>query len=181
MLIKENIPKGENKNRRPNYHEWAKAKVWTIEQAAFLLNDLDPLEYEPLILSTGMVPAELKDVLETYHELRAGYRRKMGKTLYLIEPGMVDNLTWEYNLCYPEGLMKAIYQHDYIDLPAQLANESLERIPEESSKKSTDIRPKTDFNQITRESPLMNRERRNLLKTIGLLVNMHSSKKISPR
>ena len=67
------------KDKRPDYHEWAKAKVWTIEQAAFLLNDLVPLEYEPLELRTGIVPRRLKDVLETYQQLRLAYQEKWGK------------------------------------------------------------------------------------------------------
>ena len=171
------------KDKRPDYHEWAKAKVWTIEQAAFLLNDLDPLQYEPLILRTGIVPRRLKDVLDTYQQLRLAYQREMGKTFYLIYPATVENLALENHLPFPEPLLVAMYQHDYIDQPAELADEPLEATPKEIPRKIFSWEKIEVFSRVsaTAPPPQFHRERGNLLKAIGLLVYIHFSKNVTAR
>ena len=60
----------------------------------------------------------------------------MGKTFYLIYPYTGENLALENRLPFPEPLLVAMYQHDYIDQPAALVDEPLEATPKNHPQKN---------------------------------------------
>ena len=138
---------------KPDYIHWVKQDLWTLEQAAFLIRGLDPSHNDVNALHASPVPDEFKTVFSTYRMLEKVPRTFLNQEKGLIQPVTAVTVAIE-NEVPVEDLVEAVLQAsdpiftlkpDYYDV--DLAKNPLQL--------------------------LATRERRNLLKALGIVVQLH--------
>lgn len=170
-------------NNKFNYPHWLRLETWTLEQAAFLLHGLDPAQYQPGSLCTHPLPTTLQPIAETYAILQASQQTMNSENPPaggLIYPSTATAVAIE-NEIFPWDLIDAIGE-EYAQWWAAKEAE-LRQMIADIEEHSSIPEPMNHFpEQIKEIQSLATRERRNLLKAIGLLVQMlFIEKNASPR
>lgn len=157
---------------KPDYRWWARMEVWTLKQASLLLHDMDPHSYRSLKPYVNDLPPQYADLQKTYFALhqfpweescREYYYRGKG-----IHPFAVVHLAISQKLPLPKRLKKLVVErfhrekqmeNDGYDIHSTLASEA-------SALKYTLPKPHI----IQRNFGFTPRERKNLLRALGILV-----------
>lgn len=145
-------------NQKPDYTYWAKMDTWGLKDATLLLHDIEPMQFSGLNFLASDLPSNFYEMKKTYHilkkvpwETRYGYKKIYPPVTILREAISKD-------LSFPEALLAAVQ--------ARNPNEKIfDRVEKPTAK--------------TNEQ-LSNRERRNLLRAIGLLVTLYIDEKNKP-
>lgn len=149
----------------PDYKFWAAAETWSINQAALLLHGIDPHQHRSLRLAEKNIPAEFLEVQKTYVLLRSVPWQHRHCNYYFpyqgVHPIAVLYEAKTKSLPCPPDLHKLIAQRYAIE--TELKKED---VPVENQ---DSISPKE---KATQEQPLISRERKNLLKAVGILVKL---------
>lgn len=152
----------------PDYDHWAKMDAWSINQAAFLLHDIDPLldPIRSIRLGERVVPSQLESAQKTYAILRKIPWQQRYPNYYIqksgTHPAAIVFEAIKKDLPLPKALYEAI---------AKLSE--YRRLEKENSTNG----PK-EIDEIKNiKQDLSTRERRNFLKTIGILVRLYFDKK----
>ena len=53
-------------SNKPDYEFWVKKDTWSLNQSAFLLHDIDPLNVRNIKLMAKDLPLEYKEIHKTY-------------------------------------------------------------------------------------------------------------------
>jgi hypothetical protein len=167
--MKEQVVDGEELDVTPDYKYWAKVDTWSLNQAAFILHGLNPLfdRIRSIRLGERGVPAELEEIQKTYNLLRKiPWQNRHPKYFYQklgVHPAAVVYEACKKDLDVPKPLYKAIAK-----------TSEYKRIEKENSDIATEPPENSKANN---KKNLSTRERRNLLKTIGILVRLHFDEK----
>lgn len=158
-MIKKKYPK-------PDYKYWASAETWSQNKAAFLLHGIDPDSYLDVQLSSKNVPEEFKEVQKTFRILRSVPWQHRHPQYYFcnvgVSPVAIIFEAIKKNLHMPAILKRLIRERFEKE---KIINEAESDEEEISSSKRVD-------------KPLINRERNNYLKAIGLLIRLLIDEKI---
>ena len=144
----------------PDYERWCRVDEWTFKEAALLLQGLDPLNYGNAKFNLRTAPEE-PELKETYMTFLALKKFNGGKQRYMMgaDPLDIFYMADEKKLNIPDKLRQCLHNRQ------KLEEEHQQPSPAEilHTEKTTAVQ--TDKN-------LSSRERRNLLKVIGLFVSI---------
>lgn len=150
---------------KPDYKFWAAAETWSINQAALVLHGIDPHQYRSLRLAKNNIPAEFAEVQKTYLLLRSVPWQDRHFRYYFpnqgIHPVAVFYEAKVKGIPIPSELHQLIAQRFDLETKAEKENR-----PDENEVNIT------SEENPNKEQPLINRERKNLLKAIGILVKL---------
>lgn len=159
----------KKKYPKPDYKYWAVAETWSQNQAAFLLHGIDPNKYPEVRLLEKEIPSEFKEVKMTYSLLRSVPWSKRHPEYYFanvgISPIAIIYEATSKNLHIPAQLRKLIAKR-YEQETALKKEMEEENYPQEHQASE-----QAQQNKL-QEQPLVNRERNNYLKGIGILVSL---------
>lgn len=147
---------------KPDYKLWAIAETWSLRQGALILNGFDP-HVCGVRLTEKEIPTEFAKAHKMYQILRTVPWRMHYPHHYFPNVGV-----------HPEAIIHVVSSRGW-SIPATLRrlvqkrveHEHQERRQYEDSIKQNAIQPEKDPNQL-----LSSRERKNLLKAIGVLVKL---------
>lgn len=152
----------------PDHEYWSKMDAWSINQAAFLLHNIDPLHepIRPIRLSEREVPTPLEPAQKTYAILRKIPWQQRYPNYYIqrsgAHPAAVVFEAIKKDLPLPKALYEAVAKTSEYKYLEKGSNANL---PEKAEA----------YKSVKQD--LSTRERRNFLKAIGLLVRLHFDKK----
>lgn len=166
------------KNRdKPDYKLWAKKETWSLKEGVLLLHGLDPLKHRSLRPYDREIPPEFEEVQKTYLLMRSVPWRERYPEFYSYSDGLhpivIIREAGRKEIRVPKLLLKAVNERFKRE---ETEVKELPSIPKESESVHREpIYPYKEIqeNKTTSEPTLTSRERRNLLKTIGILVQMH--------
>lgn len=151
------------RKRKPDFSYWIRQTTWTLEEAALIINGIEPARGGDASLLFNDKKAKPPHKLQTTYELL----KKVPRNFHYQQEGLIsphtaihianenELLHWEFD----DAILKA--QTDYIK-------------EEEMKFKGIDDKEYDEF--------LASRERRNLLKTIGIFVKIFvAEKRYSPK
>jgi hypothetical protein len=151
----------------PDYEFWSKLDRWNFKEAALLLQDIDPLEYKQVQFSTKALPdqPELKEAYKTFLLLKKtssdGYR---SMNSHSASPQEIYMIAFRKGLAIPEKLAACLKSQE------QREQENRFLLQSNAANNSAQILAK---NQATigniENKELSTRERKSLLKSIGIL------------
>lgn len=159
---------------KPDYKFWAKKDAWSLHQAALLLHGIDPLKHRALRLTRREIPAEFEEAQKTYILLQSVPWREQHQGYYFYgqgpHPVAIIVEAKKKDLPLPLKLTKFVAQRFDQERKDREEFQKLEKQNEiQASSGQKDIPPQSLPPQ---EPPLSSRERKNLLKAIGVLVNL---------
>lgn len=164
---------------KPDYKFWSKKDTWTLKEAALLLHRLEPLNYRSLRLNNRNIPVELSPMQKTYFLLNSVlWWHKYNENSYNgIHPYIILTEAIHKELPIPSALLSAVKKR----FEREQANIEMTEINSPPTA-IADLPQKTTQEVVINER-LSTRERRNLLKTIAILVHLlvGESEKRSPR
>lgn len=161
----------EIKFTKPDYKFWVKKEGWSLHQSALLLHGIDPLEVRSVRLTAKDLAPEFKKAQKTYLLLQSvpWSERHPGYFSYGIGAHPVAIIV--------EAKKKGL------PIPVRLLNLVKKRFEKEQEEKKEDEEAEKDQNtqtpikQTAPDQPLSSRERKNLLKAIGILVKLLGEKR----
>jgi hypothetical protein len=159
---------------KPDYKHWTKASSWSLNQAAFLLHGIEPLQFRSLRLAEHDVPSEFLPVQRTYLLLRSVPWREIHTQYHFakngIHPAAVIYEAHKKGLPLPKLLYKAIAAlPEYKQIERDSAAAGDIKTATEQSLPAT----ASNKNNPNNKQETSTRERRNFLKAIGILVRLH--------
>jgi hypothetical protein len=173
------------KPERPRYHWWVfSMEVWTLKQATLLLHGLDPNQYRSLKPYARNLPAEYTPLQKTYLVLQQYPWEDYLADYYFpekgIHPAAVIAVAIEKKLPLPKRLRKTVIERFHrenqaekmgLEIPTVLAPYMAKFAPE-----------KQKIVHHTRTLGFTARERKNLLRSLGIVIRLWlRDEKSSPR
>ncbi|MFT3742414.1 MAG: hypothetical protein QM752_07135 [Gammaproteobacteria bacterium] len=161
---------------KPDYKFWAKKDTWTIKEAALLLHRREPFNHRSLRINNRDIPTEFLTVQKTYFLLNSvpwwGRYNENGYTG--IHPYSILTEAINKELPIPSALLSVVkkrFEREQQKAESIQEDSNLGPVKEASSPMAVMDAPQKIIEEpIVHESSLTTRERRNLLKTIGILV-----------
>lgn len=150
---------------KPDYKFWSKLDRWKHKEAALLLHEIDPLEYKSIRFDSKTIPPELKEAYKTYRILTSIEWRN-------IDPSF-------YSEVHPYAIISQAVLKD-LTIPSELFEMLKIRELKKKQWKGLEINTQENIDEKkfpSSEKPLSSREKRNVLKAIGILTLLIDEKK----
>ncbi len=165
----------ELKYPKPDYKHWAKMDTWSLHQSAFLLHDIDPLEVRGVKLTAKKLEPEFKEIQKTYLLLQGVPWRERHTYYYLsgtgTHPVAIIFEARKKDLPVPAKLLKLVRQRMKREENEKIELEKIEKQQQELIAQREEKNADNNKKSLPEQS-LSSRERKNLLKAIGVLVNV---------
>lgn len=169
----------KNISPKPDYKFWATKETWSLHQAALLLNGIDPLKNRSLRLTQKDLPQEFEESHKTYILLQSIPWRDRHANYYIYgvgaHPVAIIYEAKHKNLPIPTRLLKFVAKRYERELALKKEHEEQEKLEQQKHAISND---QTIQEQNSAPASLTSRERKNLMKAIGVLVNVLMDEKM---
>ena len=164
------------KPERPDYHWWVfSMEVWTLKQATLLLHGLDPNRHRSLKPYARKLPPEYAPLQKTYLVLfQYPWKELLPKEYYYpdkkgIHPVAIISVAIQKKLPLPKRLRKTVMER--FTREKQVKTRGLD-IPAILAPYLPDLKPPRPKIIIQRTSGFTARERKNLLRSLGIVIRL---------
>lgn len=161
------------KQYRPSYSWWVRMEVWNFTQATLLLHGLDPNRHpslQPCAIDFAPQYANLK---KTYLMISQFPWKQFYPSYYIrdkgVHPVAIITLAVQKKLPIPKRLKKLVIERFHQE---KLLKSKAKDIQDVLAPYSSNIRPPTPRKIIRRSFGFTQRERKNLLRSLGIVVSI---------
>ena len=170
------------KRQRPNYLWWVSMETWTLRQATLLLHGLDPNQHDALKPHTKDLPPEYTRLKKTYLMLQQyPWEQRLPQYYYAgkgIHPVAIISLAIHHQLPLSKRLRKLVVERFHRENQLKKNGMGITKLFTPYLPVIQPSPPKI----ISRTLGFTARERKNLLRTLGILIRLlFGDEQSSPR